>query len=506
MGSAQCCGELADAAVACNNDGQDGEMPEDWLPVRHKELEDGAPPGGGPGLHWGTACMQGWREQMEDAHITIDSLGDFVREQDGYASGDEEEFHTVGWEGVGLFGVMDGHGGPQVARFCKRHLPAAVAARPSADAAAALEAAFLHMDEKLRAPAAPRELRAMSDKSSAARGLLGRWWVSPDSIGCTAVVCCVQPDALVVANAGDSRAVLCRRGVAIDLSKDHKPEDPLERDRIHKAGGWVELDHGTVHRVNGDLNLSRALGDLEYKQDRDRPPQSQVISAQPDLLTWRRDSDDDFLLIACDGIWDVLSSQKAVDFLMARLGDRDNLCQRLANGSVVLSAVLAELLDCCLSPCLNDTDGLGGDNMTAVLVVFASQAVVLSNPPSARAAVPAASERFAASVSFSTVASGPPQYVAGVSGGSCTPQFTPAQFAPAPGAPRPRPVIGQPQVTPGRVAVSGLACGAIASAPGAAKKAAAPLQALRLPARHAATPAPAQQPPPTAVLRFSAGA
>lgn len=79
--------------------------------------------------------------------------------------------------------------------------------------------------------------------------------------GCTAVVAILKNDVLYVANAGDSRCVVCRDGKAIEMSFDHKPEDELEHDRIVKAGGKVTNDG----RVNAGLNLSRAIGDHAYK-------------------------------------------------------------------------------------------------------------------------------------------------------------------------------------------------------------------------------------------------
>lgn len=79
--------------------------------------------------------------------------------------------------------------------------------------------------------------------------------------GCTAVVSLLHGRDLYVANAGDSRCVVCRNGRAIEMSLDHKPEDDEECARIIKAGGRVTLDG----RVNGGLNLSRALGDHAYK-------------------------------------------------------------------------------------------------------------------------------------------------------------------------------------------------------------------------------------------------
>lgn len=74
--------------------------------------------------------------------------------------------------------------------------------------------------------------------------------------GCTANVVLITPEYIYCANAGDSRSVACIKGETKELSKDHKPEDPIEFDRIKKAGGSVSFG-----RVNGGLNLSRALGD-----------------------------------------------------------------------------------------------------------------------------------------------------------------------------------------------------------------------------------------------------
>ena len=78
--------------------------------------------------------------------------------------------------------------------------------------------------------------------------------------GCTAVVAMLRDNELYVANAGDSRCVLCRDGKALDMSVDHKPEDAIEKDRIEKAGGRITMDG----RVNGGLNLSRAIGNFFY--------------------------------------------------------------------------------------------------------------------------------------------------------------------------------------------------------------------------------------------------
>ena len=102
----------------------------------------------------------------------------------------------------------------------------------------------------------------------------------PIHAGATAIVAVIVGRTLTVANAGDSRAVLCRAGTATALSFDHKPTQERELNRIIKAGGFVN----TFGRVNGNLNLSRSLGDLKYKQVPGIPPAQQMISAEPDVL------------------------------------------------------------------------------------------------------------------------------------------------------------------------------------------------------------------------------
>jgi len=103
----------------------------------------------------------------------------------------------------------------------------------------------------------------------------------PIHAGCTAVVAVLLGRTLTVANAGDSRGVLCREGgTAEPLSFDHKPSQPREMNRINNAGGFVNR----FGRVNGNLNLSRSIGDLKYKQVPGIAPADQMITAQPDIL------------------------------------------------------------------------------------------------------------------------------------------------------------------------------------------------------------------------------
>ena len=191
-------------------------------------------------------------------------------------------------------------------------------------------------------------------------------WEGPVA-GAAAVSVALRNGEIICANAGDSRAVLCRDGKSIDMSRDHKPTDEDECERIVQAGGFV-----ADGRVNGSLALSRAIGDFEYKRNNvpdDLPPESYCVTANPEVKTFNYDQDkDEFIIIACDGVWDVMTSQECVDFV------RERLCYSSTRDSATvppqhLSKITEELCDAC---CATDTrgSGLGCDNISAIIVQF----------------------------------------------------------------------------------------------------------------------------------------
>lgn len=263
------------------------------------------------------------------------------------------------WRDSAIFGIFDGHGGEQVARFAARQLPTALAGQPPANAEAALTNAYLCIDEALRRPQIANELRDLTLPGCESRS-------SAESCGTTAVVCLVRGGKLHVANVGDSRAVLCRHGTAVQLTEDHKPWVKSEIARIEAADGYVEEEATpggkTDWRVMGNLNLSRALGDLKYK-DASLPPVEQMVSGVPDTQTreWKA-GEDDFVLLACDGVWDCMSGQEAVNFVKTRLPP--------AGAKRGLVPVLEALVDACCAQTPTQRGGLGCDNVTAVLLRF----------------------------------------------------------------------------------------------------------------------------------------
>ncbi|KAG9130730.1 hypothetical protein Leryth_012672 [Lithospermum erythrorhizon] len=289
-------------------------------PKTEKSSEDGE----NSRLRYGMSSMQGWRATMEDAHATVADLD----------------------ASTSFFGVYDGHGGKVVAKFCAKFLHQQVLKQETystGDIGTSLQKSFFRMDEMMRGQRGWRELAVLGDKINKFTGMVeGLIWSKtckgsdqPDNwafeegphsnfsgptSGSTACVTMIRGSHLVVANAGDSRCVLSRKGKAYDLSRDHKPELEMERERIMKAGGFIHAG-----RVNGSLNLSRAIGDMEFKQNKDLPAEKQIVTANPDINSVELSDDDEFIVLACDGIWDCMSSQQLVDFIHEQL-NKESKC------------------------------------------------------------------------------------------------------------------------------------------------------------------------------------
>jgi serine/threonine protein phosphatase PrpC len=115
----------------------------------------------------------------------------------------------------------------------------------------------------------------------------------------------LTPDRIWLANAGDSRAIMCRKGRAVQISRDHKSDSIDEKKRIQALHGFITEDR----RVNGMLALSRALGDTE---------QQPHVTYRPDVLEMDVSDAIEHLILACDGLWDVLSNDQVVEYVKVR--------------------------------------------------------------------------------------------------------------------------------------------------------------------------------------------
>lgn len=161
--------------------------------------------------------------------------------------------------------------------------------------------------------------------------------------GCTATVALVTPTEVWCCNAGDSRTVISKNKIAQDLSRDHKPDDSDERRRIYNANCFIEDS-----RVNGRLALSRALGDFEYKSNTRVKPKDQAVTAFPEIRCVQISGDTEFLILACDGIWDVMTSQKAVSFIHTQCYRENFVAEnRKRTKEDLINGVEAMLEECC---------------------------------------------------------------------------------------------------------------------------------------------------------------
>jgi len=150
--------------------------------------------------------------------------------------------------------------------------------------------------------------------------------------------------------------VLFTGNKVVALSEDHKPDNAEELARITKAKHYVEDS-----RVDGNLALSRAFGDFQYKDQPQLTPQEQAVTIQPDLVTVKRSKEDKYIIVACDGIWDCLSNEECCDSVNKKL-------EVLKPSKEGIHKITEQLLDDILAP--NTEDGIGTDNMTCIVSYF----------------------------------------------------------------------------------------------------------------------------------------
>jgi protein phosphatase len=262
--------------------------------------------------------MQGWRESMEDDHSIKLNLDKHPN--------------------CGFFGIFDGHCGKLASKFCG-------------------ELMHKYIDEVNEIMNTDEITKQIIKLDS---DFLEKHMHAED--GSTAIFVTIKTSVdendiknynLVVGNIGDSRAVLGRYQDGVfnftPLSEDHKPNNFQEQSRIVEAGGFVSLN-----RVRGNLALSRAIGDRSYKVPTGFPPDKLMVTCVPEYRKTEVISTSDFLLLACDGIYegDIFTPETVVQFISEKLQQTDDLAK-----------ITSDLLDECV------TRG-SKDNMSAMLIQF----------------------------------------------------------------------------------------------------------------------------------------
>uniref|UniRef100_A0A1J3FDI0 protein-serine/threonine phosphatase n=1 Tax=Noccaea caerulescens TaxID=107243 RepID=A0A1J3FDI0_NOCCA len=238
---------------------------------------------------YGVTSICGRRPEMEDAVSTIPR---FL--QSSTNSMLDGRFNPL--SAVHFFGVYDGHGGSQVANYCRERMHLALAEEIATEKPMLCDGDA--WQEKWKRALFNAFLRVDSEIES----------VAPETVGSTSVVAVVFPTHIFVANCGDSRAVLCRGKTALPLSTDHKPDREDEAARIEAAGGKVIQWNGA--RVFGVLAMSRSIGDRYLKPS---------IIPDPEVTAVKRVKEDDCLILASDGVWDVMTDEEACEMARKRI-------------------------------------------------------------------------------------------------------------------------------------------------------------------------------------------
>ncbi|XP_050225777.2 probable protein phosphatase 2C 28 [Mercurialis annua] len=206
------------------------------------------------------------------------------------------ERRKINGHDLGLYAIFDGHSGRDVAKYLQSKLFDNILSESEFwnNPKSAIRKAYKITDEEIL------------DGVVGSRG---------GSTAVTAIL--IDQEKLIVANVGDSRAVLCRNGTARQLSVDHEPQK--EKEVVESRGGFVSERPGNVPRVDGQLAMTRAFGDGKLKEH---------ISSEPDVITKAIDEDSEFLILASDGLWKVMSNEEAYDCIR-ELEDSQEAAEKL---------------------------------------------------------------------------------------------------------------------------------------------------------------------------------
>lgn len=243
-----------------------------------------------------TASLKGLREQNEDKHtLFINNNG-----------------QNSNLSRVDFFGIYDGHGGKDVSTYVEENLPSYFISK---DVVYPLSKKYVNNVYDFLQKALQNYPTAYRSGSTALVVIRFKYGVD---------------DYLNVINLGDCRCVICRDNFAMPLTKDHKPNWPEERHRIEKIGGNIVFD-GYDWRIK-DLSVSRAFGDIDA---------TPFLSHRPDLFRYKLDKNDKFVVMACDGLWDVMTNEEVVNFILLQCYDNTTK-NRIKKQNVNIAKRLAE--------------------------------------------------------------------------------------------------------------------------------------------------------------------
>ena len=173
-------------------------------------------------------------------------------------------------------------------------------------------------------------------------------------MGTTANIMLIKNGVIYIANAGDSLSVMYKNKKAYNLNKEHQTIIESEKERVLKSGANI-----VGYRINGMLNLTRAIGDLKFKSNYNLKRHEQSVISLPDITKIEYTEDIDFIIMGCDGVWDCVKRQLICEYIDKQIRE---------NPDKDLSEILKIIFDKCVSPVWGVI--LGTDNMSCIIIQF----------------------------------------------------------------------------------------------------------------------------------------
>jgi len=176
-----------------------------------------------------------------------------------------------------------------------------------------------------------------------------------DECGSTANIILINNKFIYIANVGDSLSLMYKNGEIYKLSNEHKTTLKSEIIRIKKFNKFKLINN----RINGKLNITRAIGDLNYKKNENLKPFEQIITSYPEINKIKMTDDIDFIIMASDGVWDCVDQQKLCESIKKEL--EENINNKISN-------IIAKIFDNIISK--NNFSSIGTDNMSCIIIQF----------------------------------------------------------------------------------------------------------------------------------------
>ncbi len=230
----------------------------------------------------------------------------------------EDRFSMSQYDDGYIFGVYDGHCGNQASTFCSQHLPLIIMNNEilKTDKIQTIKNSFFIIDKDF------------------CQSTLN------NNEGCSALIALIEKNEIIIANAGDCKAIMCQSGIYVSLSQEHIPKLLDEKERITKNKGYISSG-----KVKGRLETTRGIGDKNFKKC--------GVIADPELVEWELNSNTEFLVLATDGLWNILSNQEVMDIVKTN-----------KNHNNVSKLLVKQALD------FHKKENIPSDDITVIVIFF----------------------------------------------------------------------------------------------------------------------------------------